>query len=129
MGKFKRKYPKCNNCHKKYLTHEEKESDINIALYILQHAFENRYDKIFLITADSDLLAIIYRLKELFPEKEIVLLIPPGRRNFVKSIKANVNKWYEIKEKHIKKSLLPETILLKNGTTLQRPKEYNPILS
>jgi len=125
-GQFKKKYPKCKNCKTQYITHEEKESDINIALEILHHAFEDRFDKAFLITADSDLLAIVKKIRSLFPHKEIVLLVPPGRSKHATALKNSVDKWYEIKESHLKQALLPESIVLSNGCTVQRPTEYNP---
>jgi len=35
LGKFKLKAPRCNKCHKIYQTHEEKESDVNLALQVV----------------------------------------------------------------------------------------------
>lgn len=125
LGQFKKKFPKCKNCFKKYQTHEEKESDINIAINILQDAFQDRFDKAFLITADSDLVSIIKKINVLFPSKEIILLTPPGRSKYAAELKKNVKKWYEIKESHLKNSLLPDTINLADGTIVQKPTEYN----
>jgi uncharacterized LabA/DUF88 family protein len=126
LGKFKKKYPRCAKCRQTYLTHEEKESDINLALYILQHAFENRYDTLFLVTADSDLLAVIYRLKTLFPKLEIVLLIPPGRGKLAAALKKEAHRWYEIKPSHLKGALLPPRVVGENGHMVIRPSEYDP---
>lgn len=125
-GQFKKKYPKCKNCYTKYITHEEKESDINIALEILQHAFENRFDKAYLITADSDLLAIVKKIKMIFPSKEIVLLVPPGRMQHSSALRKSVSRFYEIKKTDLKASLLPDKITLSDGTVIVRPAEYDP---
>lgn len=125
-GQFKKKHPKCKNCKTTYTTHEEKESDINIALEILQHAYEDRFDKAYLITADSDLLAIIKKIKTVFPTKEIVLLVPPGRMKHSSALRGNVNKFYEIKKTNLKSSLLPDQITLSDGTIIVRPSEYMP---
>ena len=125
-GQFKKKHPRCKNCNTQYITHEEKESDINVALEILQHAYEDRFDKAYLITADSDLLAIIKKIKAIFPTKEIVLLVPPGRMKHSSALRNSVNKFYEIKKTDLKSSLLPDQITLLDGTIVTRPPEYTP---
>ena len=125
LGQFKKKYPKCKLCNQQYKTHEEKESDINIALEILQDAFKNSFDKAFLITADSDLIAIVKKMADLFPKKEIILLIPPGRSEIANELKKNVAIWYQIKESHLNRCLLPKLTILSDGTTITRPTEYD----
>lgn len=41
MGKFKEKDRSCNICSSMWNAHEEKETDVNIALYILDEAYQN----------------------------------------------------------------------------------------
>ena len=45
MGKFKEITRKCSICHKSYITHEEKRSDVNIALFLYSSAGKNEFDK------------------------------------------------------------------------------------
>lgn len=44
LGKFKKKYPSVK-CSQTYLTYEEKESDVNITIQMLEDAFLDRMDK------------------------------------------------------------------------------------
>lgn len=44
-GEFKRKEKKCQLCHKYFWTYEEKQTDVNIALSLLQLAVQDRYDR------------------------------------------------------------------------------------
>lgn len=123
MGKFKKKYPKCKVCYNKYQTYEEKQSDINIAITLLRDAFLDKFDKAFLITADTDLVSTIKMIKELFPKKRIILLVPPKRRKYANELIQTANANFEIKKTDLLNSLLPDTICLKDEV-IKIPNEY-----
>ncbi|PPB58463.1 NYN domain-containing protein [Campylobacter hyointestinalis] len=123
MGKFKKKYPKCKICFNKYQTYEEKQSDINIAITLLRDAFLDKFDKAFLITADTDLVSTIKMIKELFPKKPVILLIPPKRRKYANELIQTANANFEIKKANLLKSLLSDTIYLKDEV-IKIPNEY-----
>lgn len=123
MGKFKKKFPHCKNCNTDYQTHEEKQSDINIAITLLRDAFLDKFDKAFLITADTDLVSTIKMIKELFPKKRIILLVPPKRRKYANELIQTANANFEIKKTDLLNSLLPDTIYLKNEV-IKIPNEY-----
>lgn len=110
LGKFKKKYPKCKICGGKYQTYEEKESDVNIAIQLLEDAFLNKIDKAFLITADTDLNSTIVKFRQLFPNKRLILLVPPKRVKQSYDLQKKANAWFEIKARHIRQSLLPNNI-------------------
>ncbi len=109
LGKFKRKYAHCKICKQKYQTWEEKQSDINIALKLLEDAFLNKYDKAFLLTADTDLVSTVKKIRQDY-NKKVILLVPPRRFNFSNELRQNVDYSYEIKKSHLKKSVLPNEI-------------------
>ncbi len=69
LGKFKKKSLKCKSCNAFYTTYEEKQSDVNIAIQMLEDAFLNRYDKIILVSADTDFVSTIKKIRNLFPKK------------------------------------------------------------
>ena len=82
QGRFMDKHIKCHNCNKHFLTHEEKRTDVNIALKLLGDAFDDLYDKALIISADSDLLPVIQTVHKYFPDKEIGVMFPIGRTSF-----------------------------------------------
>jgi uncharacterized LabA/DUF88 family protein len=82
QGRFMDKHIKCHNCNKYFSTHEEKRTDVNIALKLLGDAFDNLYDKALIISADSDLLPVIQTIHKYFPDKEIGVMFPIGRTSF-----------------------------------------------
>ncbi|BCX79243.1 NYN domain-containing protein [Campylobacter sp. 19-13652] len=117
FGKFKKKIAKCKICKQSYQTHEEKQSDINIAINLIKHALTDRFDKAFLITADTDLVSTIKMLKRLAPQKPLILLTPPNRHKYATELIQNATSHREIKKSHLKQALLDEC---------GRPEKYNP---
>ena len=97
LGKFKSKFPFCKNCKTRYHAYEEKESDINIAVQLMENAYEDRFDKAFIITADTDLSSMLSRVKALFPQKKIILLVPPLKLKEARDL-TSCNQWFEIKK-------------------------------
>jgi uncharacterized LabA/DUF88 family protein len=81
QGKFKKKTLKCHKCHAEYNTHEEKQTDVNIAVKIVADAASNKFDKAVIISADSDLIPAIRTVHQLTPEKEVGVMMPIGRNS------------------------------------------------
>jgi uncharacterized LabA/DUF88 family protein len=81
MGTFKKKPRKCPSCKHEWDTHEEKESDVNIALHLVTLAYENAFDKAIIFTADTDLAPAIRTVREKFPLKDVRVAIPERRLN------------------------------------------------
>lgn len=81
MGKFKPKYPKCSSCKTKYKAHEEKESDVNIAIKLLEKLYADSCDWAVIVSGDSDLTTVIRNGKRLFPKKKVGVLFPYARAN------------------------------------------------
>jgi uncharacterized LabA/DUF88 family protein len=74
MGNFKRKTITCPRCGGIYFKHEEKETDVNIALAIARVASSNEVDKVLLFSADTDLIPVIKLANQLNPKIEIYLV-------------------------------------------------------
>lgn len=128
LGNFKKKYRKCPVCNTSREGHEEKETDVNIALYLLDGAYQNIYDRALIISADSDLAPAIRMVRERFPEKRVRLLLPVRRTNSAELLDAvgDSKGVRQIKQIHLERCLLPESMSGKNGSTIVRPSEYDP---
>jgi len=130
-GKFKRVERLCLNSvcklprkKKTYKTHEEKRTDVNIAIYMLEKAVAEEYDIALLITGDSDIIPAIESIKRLAPSKEIRLVPPIGQACY--EIKDFADQVMKMKEKHLKTSLLEKEISITGGKKLVSPKEWFP---
>ncbi len=98
-----------------YKNFEEKRTDVNIAVNILQDGLLDKYDKCFIISGDSDISPAIESVKKLKKNKQFILLLPPWARAHTMSHVCHAT--IEVTENHLKHSLLPNTI--KN---IHRPK-------
>lgn len=121
MGNFKKKDKKCPKCNGKWTDHEEKETDVNIALKILCDAIEDKFDRAIIMSADSDLIPVIKEVKSRFPNKEIFVAVLGDRYDQAHDIR-NQTGTMRLNKGRIKSNLLPDKINLSNGYGII----YNP---
>ncbi len=105
LGQFKEKKAYCNSCKLSWIAHEEKQTDINIALHMLLDAIDDRFDRAYLISADSDLVAAVRLVRNRFPEKGIMVLTPPNRYRIARSLRESAHASMEIRKPRITKNL------------------------
>lgn len=128
MGQFKNKPRQCKNCSIKWTNHEEKETDVNIALALLDLAYKDQYDHAFVLTRDSDLAPAIRKVKENFPNKKITILAPYISRHSTELLQT-ADSHKTIDYNHIQTSLFGEEVHDAGGNVVaRRPNEYAPPL-
>jgi len=82
LGKFKRKTLKCGvaACNgafpRLYDTREEKRTDANIAIFMLDDAYQNKCDQMIIFSGDSDLVPAVNMVRHRFPQKRVVVYVP-----------------------------------------------------
>jgi uncharacterized LabA/DUF88 family protein len=123
LGKYLTKDIRCKYCHKINHSFEEKETDVRIATAMLADVYQKRCDITMLVSADSDLVPPIERIKELAPSHKIIVCFPPNRHSF------NLKKWSNgiktlTEYKMYEECVLPETITLPDGFLLKRPDKW-----
>ena len=127
MGKFKPKDRYCSFCHRTTRGHEEKQTDVNLALYLLNEARKDSYDRAILVSNDSDLVPAVDMVRREFPDKLIIIVTPPGKRTS-KELMKTVGGWRfvrSIETKHLDGCLLPKRMVDADGE-IRRPAEYDP---
>ena len=122
FGAFRRKNRLCRVCNKRYLTFEEKRTDVNIAIRLFQTAIAGLWDTALIISGDSDLIPAIQAIKSTFPNKKIGVVIPIGRR--AEELKLATDFHAKIKEKHLKSCQVDDKIRLDGGHVLKRPQSW-----
>ena len=92
LGEFKEKKThrckvneQCTNCtctpdKKKLVRHEEKNSDVNLAITLIEKSIKNEFDKCFILSADNDFASAITRARQLNPNIKIIIQPPPLSR-------------------------------------------------
>ncbi|MGH8711306.1 MAG: NYN domain-containing protein [Burkholderiales bacterium] len=101
---------------------EEKGSDVNLALHVLNDAWEDRYDCAVICSNDSDLKEAL-RLVKTQHEKRIVLVVPgdPMQRPTAIQLIRFANAEIRITNTDLAASQLPNPI---PGTTLHKPSTW-----
>ncbi len=124
LGFFKKKDRKCPNCNHKWSSHEEKETDVNIASYLIDLAYQNKFDRALIISNDSDLGPAIRLIRKRFPEKRITTIAPPNYYHSNELIQASSDK-ARIRPEHLEQSLFSALVQNTSGTvSVACPEEY-----
>ena len=104
-GSFKPTSAICRLCGKEFTTFEEKQTDINICIELLRLGRDDIADRISLVTGDNDQAASVQHFRQLYPDKEVIVVIPPYRRALELESVASARRAMSIVQ--LKKSLLP----------------------
>jgi uncharacterized LabA/DUF88 family protein len=113
----------CRFCKNIIHTYKEKETDVRIATSMLADVYQQKCDLSVLISADSDLVPPIERIKELKPAHKIITFFPPNRFSF------DLKKWSNgtkvlINQNLYELCMLPEKVTLPDGYELNRPDKW-----
>ncbi len=121
MGRFKEKWLRCKaTCREEFMTHEEKETDVNIGGHLIADALQDTFDTALIISADTDLAAVVRLAREVAgADKRICTVAPPGRYAKAREL-AHL---FEISKGKIKSSRLPELIVI-NKREIRCPDKY-----
>ena len=122
FGKFQPNYITCKCCNHVYSSPNEKMTDVNIAVQLLQDAFQDNFDTAVLVSGDSDLIPPVLAIRNLFPKKKVIVAFPPRRHN--RSLHQHASASFIIGRKKLKDSQLPDVIIKSDGYVLTRPAEW-----
>lgn len=126
LGHFKEKARKCPSCSHRWTGHEEKETDVNIVLFLLNLAYQNAFDRVLLISNDSDLAPAIRMVRKCFPQKRITTVSPPHYFHSRELIQASSDKT-KVRVEHLERCLLPPIVTdASRLISVPRPIEYAP---
>lgn len=80
-GTFREVQVRCQGtCEQWYSVQREKQTDVKIAVTILEMARRDEYDKALIISGDADLIPAIEWLRSTYPQKEVAVVVPIGRK-------------------------------------------------
>jgi len=125
LGKYLPKAIVCKSCGVTNNTFEEKQTDVHIAVKMIRDIILEKCDVTILISADSDIVPPIDLIREIKPVQKIIVGFPPDRFSYDLKNKANAAIYLKNFESKFKSSMLPESIILPNGHTINRPPKWN----
>ena len=107
-----------------YRTFEEKETDVNMALKILEDWLLEKYDTAFIVSWDSDIVPPIKRINALakkwtIQKKIFKNIVVPGTK--WKTMQRACDSYHIIPAKHFQNALLPDHIQTDPSTIIHKP--------
>ncbi|MBU4445287.1 NYN domain-containing protein [bacterium] len=122
LGRFKKKEVYCHSCRTTILKHEEKETDVAIAVKLLEILFKDECDTVVLMTGDTDLSPAVKRSMKLFPEKKILFAFPYKRKN--KELLKLAPDSFTIHKNQYIRNQFPAKVVLTDGKEIEKPNSW-----
>jgi uncharacterized LabA/DUF88 family protein len=122
LGRFQEKTITCRSCRSTWLSHEEKETDVAIAVALVEDAAMRAFDTALIVSADSDLCPGVRAVRRLHPSAKIVAAFPPARRS--DELRHAVDASFTIAERKLQRSLLPDKVIGPDGKVFPRPVKW-----
>lgn len=129
-GKYKKKTLRCKKAacshpgSRRFKTTEEKRTDVNIALEMLDDAYRGAAEQLVLVSGDSDLAPAVEKVKTLFPHIRVVVYVPAAAdpaRGKAQELRAYADRARNFNERLVFRSQLPRRIVRSDGTVIDRP--------
>ena len=132
LGKFKNKTVKCGvaGCtmagSKWYLMPEEKRTDVNIAVFMVDDAYRDMCDQLVIFSGDSDLVPGVNMVRQRFPKKKIIVYVPSQNpvRGAAVELRTSAHIHRTLPILLLSKSQFPDQIPDGAGGTLTRPASW-----
>jgi len=127
MAHFNQRKISCKACEATWIKHEEKETDVHFSLSLLEDAFDNLFDRAIIISADSDHAPAARKVRQRFPNKQLLLATPPARHNSARELLKICGSSTPITKGRLARCLLPAVMTDESGRIVAtRPPAYDP---
>jgi uncharacterized LabA/DUF88 family protein len=140
MGNFKRKTVECGNptcpgqprSRRRFETHEEKRTDVNIALHMLDDLYQARCERFVLVSGDSDLVPAIELVFMRLPNAKVNVYIPvpankagARERSYKKELRTVSTTVRALPSQLLLLSLFPDPVVCADGTKVIMPAAWS----
>lgn len=121
-GRFQEKSVRCRTCGGEWVSYEEKETDVAIAVALVEDAANRRFDTALIVSADSDLCPAVRAVRRLQNDARIVVAFPPKRRS--EELRTVVDASFTIAERKLRYALLPDVVRSEDDREYPRPYKW-----
>jgi uncharacterized LabA/DUF88 family protein len=111
----------CNRCGVSWTSYEEKETDVNFAVRLLEDALTDKFDLAMLITADSDMIPAIKAVKRQRPDLKMIAAAPPARHS--SELEKAADGYLRIGHAKVRQAQMPDAVY-SPGRTYRRPERW-----
>ena len=125
LSKFAKVRKFCNRNNQFCPIREEKQTDVSIAVEILSDCYELGLDRIVIISADSDQVPVVKKIRARFPQIQVLMVAPPKRLSQARELSAACTHSAELTAGRLLKHQLANEIKdVSQKTVASRPPEY-----
>lgn len=121
-GRFQEKTVTCRRCASAWITYEEKETDVAIAVALVEDAATRAFDAALIVSADSDFCPAVRAARRLHPAAKVVAAFPPAR--WSDDLRSEADASFTIARTKLAHSLLPEVVYGPGGKPFPRPAKW-----
>lgn len=120
LGRFREKRVFCNQCKRVFIKHEEKETDVSIALKLYDILNNDEADIVVIVSGDTDLTPAVNICKLRFPKKEICFIFPYNRK-MKELVKISTISCFTLNEGSYINNQFSNPYKLKSGIEIKKP--------
>jgi uncharacterized LabA/DUF88 family protein len=126
IARFSEKTVFCHSCKATWKSREETETDVHFALTFLEDAIDDVFDRAIIVSADSDYVPAVRRVRARLPGREVFLAAPPGRFKAARELRKVCCSAIEITPGRLAKCLFPQRVTDRQGNVIAtRPPSYD----
>lgn len=122
MNQFKKKEITCPNCRHKWSKHEEKETDVAIAVKLIELFVKDLCDLAVIVSGDTDIAPAVKTAKQIFPNKKTIFAFPALRKN--ESLQKEAPGSFKIGSKMYCKHQFPDPYICSIGKVIRKPESW-----
>jgi hypothetical protein len=122
VARFQEKRIACRECGSTWRSFEEKESDVSLAVQLVEDAALDLFDQAFIVSGDSDMKPAVVAARRIAPGKRLLAVFPPRRSSHVleQATDARLRIFDKVPERHP----LPTVVTAADGRKLVRPSRW-----
>lgn len=118
-GRFQEKTMTCKGCQKSWRTYEEKESDVNLCVALMEGAHQHQFDVALVVSGDLDMVPAVRAVRAMNSAIRIIAVFPP--RRFSAELKGAVHSSFRLGNAKVRQAQLPETVTSADGSYSRPP--------
>ena len=123
VGRFQSKTITCRACRQTFQSMEEKESDVSLAVQIVEDGAAGRFDTAFIVSGDSDMIPAVRSVRRTAPSKRLVAIFPPKRSSV--ELQGAADATLRIYPRVPRAHQLPHTVVDAVGNRFTRPQYWS----
>jgi uncharacterized LabA/DUF88 family protein len=122
LGRFKRKTLRCHKCGEQLERHEEKETDVAMAVRLVELVIADSCDVAVVVTGDTDIAPAIRSARRLASGKRICVITPYKRANA--ELQQVAHQCFKIRADVYARHLLPDPLSVPGGNEIRKPSTW-----